>query len=64
MISTPPNIDPKGSYTIAQGCAALQVHRRTLRRWEAMGLVTSHLNAMGRRKYEGRELIKLWEMNF
>lgn len=59
-----PHIAPTGSYTVTQAAALLQIDRRTLRRYEAAGLVVAHLNRMGKRKYSGRELIKLWQMNY
>ena len=59
-----PHIAPNGSYTVTQAAALLQIDRRTLRRYEAAGLVVAHLNRMGKRKYSGRELIKLWQMNY
>lgn len=64
MTPTKPNISPSGSYTVMQASRLLAIDRRTLRRYEAAGLVTAHLNDMGRRKYMGRELIKLWNMTF
>lgn len=59
-----PHITPTGSYTVTQASALLEIDRRTLRRYESAGLIVAHLNKMGRRKYSGRELIKLWEINY
>lgn len=59
-----PNIAPTGSYTVTQASALLGISRRTLRRYELAGYVVAHLNKMGRRKYSGRELMKLWQMNY
>ena len=64
MTPTRPNIAPTGSYTVTQASALLDINRRTLRRYESAGLVVAHLNKMGRRKYSGRELIRLWEINY
>ena len=64
MTPTRPNIAPAGSYSVAQASALLGISRRTLRRYESAGLVVAHCNQLGRRKYFGRELIKLWEMNY
>lgn len=64
MTPTRPNIDYTGSYTVTQAAELLCISRRTLRRYEASGYVVAHLNKMGRRKYSGRELIKLWNMNY
>lgn len=59
-----PNIDYTGSYTVTQASALLGISRRTLRRYESAGYVVAHLNKLGKRKYSGRELIKLWQMNY
>ena len=64
MTPTRPNIDYTGSYTVTQASRLLCISRRTLRRYEAAGYVVAHLNKMGVRKYSGRELIKLWNMNY
>ena len=64
MTPTRPHIDYTGSYTVTQASALLEVSRRTLRRYEAAGLIASRANELGRRKYEGRELLKLWLMNY
>lgn len=64
MTPTRPNIDYTGSYTVTQASTLLGISRRTLRRYESSGLVVAHLNKLGRRKYSGRELIKLWNMNY
>lgn len=64
MTPTRPNIDYLGSYTVTQASALLGISRKTLRRYESAGLVVAHLNRMGRRKYAGRELIKLWNINY
>lgn len=64
MTPTRPHIAPAGSYTVSQASQLLGIDRRTLRRYESAGLVVAHCNQLGRRKYVGRELIKLWEMNY
>lgn len=64
MTPTRPNISYTGSYTVTQASELLGISRRTLRRYESSGLVVAHLNKLGRRKYSGRELIKLWNMNY
>ena len=64
MIPVRPHIDYTGSYSVTQASALLEISRRTLRRYESAGLIVAHLNQMGRRKYSGRELMKLWEMNY
>lgn len=64
MTPTRPHIDNAGSYTVTQACDLLAVSRRSLRRYEAAGLIASRVNEFGRRKYEGRELLKLWMMNY
>lgn len=64
MTPTRPHIAPNGSYTVTQASALLAIDRRTLRRYESAGLIVAHLNKLGRRKYSGRELIRLWEINY
>jgi len=64
MTPVRPNIDYTGSYSVTQASALLEISRRTLRRYESAGLIVAHLNQMGRRKYSGRELMRLWEMNY
>jgi DNA-binding transcriptional MerR regulator len=59
-----PHIDHAGSYTVTQASSLLGIDRKTLRRYESAGLVVAHCNQLGRRKYMGRELLKLWEMNY
>ena len=59
-----PNIAMTGSYTVTQASALLCISRKTLRRYESAGLVVAHLNKLGKRKYSGRELLKLWQMNY
>lgn len=64
MTPTRPQIDYNGSYTVTQASALLAISRRTLRRYESAGLVVAHLNKLGKRRYSGRELIKLWQINY
>lgn len=64
MTPNRPNIAPTGSYSVTQASALLGISRHTLRRYEAAGLVVAHLNQLGRRKYSGRELMKLWLINY
>lgn len=64
MTPTLPNIAPTGSYTVTQAAALLDIDRKTLRRYESAGYVVAHCNSFGRRKYSGRELIKLWKLNY
>ena len=64
MTPNRPHIAPNGSYTVTQATTLLGISRRTLRRYESAGLVVAHLNQLGRRKYLGRELIKLWSLNY
>lgn len=64
MTPTQPNISPSGSYGVIEASKLLGIDRRTLRRYEAAGYVAAHLNQMGKRKYHGRDLIKLWQLSF
>lgn len=64
MTPTKPDINAHGSYTVTQASQLLQIDRRTLRRYESAGYIVAHLNQLGRRKYSGREILKLWNMNY
>lgn len=64
MTPVRPNIDYTGSYTVTQASALLGIDRSTLRRYESAGYIVAHCNSFGRRKYSGRELIKLWKLNY
>lgn len=64
MTPTRPHIAPTGSYTVTQASALLGINRKTLRRYESAGLVVAHLNKLGKRKYSGRELIRLWQLTY
>ena len=57
----PLSVDMQNAVQAAQ---LLCISRRTLRRYEASGYVVAHLNKLGKRKYSGRELLKLWNMNY
>ena len=59
-----PHIASTGSYSVSQASTLLGIDRRTLRRYESAGYIVAHLNQFGRRKYSGRELIRLWDMNY
>lgn len=60
MTPVRPNIEHSGSYTVMQASRLLAIDRRTLRRYEAAGLVTAHLNKLGKRRYNGSDLLNLW----
>ena len=64
MTPTQPHIAPTGSYTVTQAASLLEIDRRTLRRYEAAGYVVAHINRLGKRKYLGEGLIKLWESTY
>ena len=64
MTPVRPHIDPTGIYTLTQASTLLDISRKTLRRYESAGLVVAHLNKLGKRKYSGRELLKLWNINY
>ena len=64
MTPVRPHIEPTGSYTVTQASTLLDISRKTLRRYESAGLVVAHLNKLGKRKYSGRELLRLWNINY
>lgn len=64
MTPTRPNILATGSYGVVEAARLLGIDRRSLRRYESAGLVVSHLNGMGQRRYRGTELLSLWRKTF
>lgn len=64
MTATRPNISQNGSYGVVLAAKLLGIDRRTLRRYERKGCVHAHLNDMGQRRYQGRELLNLWHRNY
>ena len=64
MIPEMPHIAPSGSYTVTQASTLLGISRKTLRRYESAGYVVAHINKLGRRKYSGRELLRLWQLSY
>lgn len=64
MRATHPDISPAGSYGVVEASRLLGIARRSLRRYEQQGLVLSHANKMGKRRYSGMELLKLWRLSY
>lgn len=64
MIPGAPHINALSSYGVTDAARLLDIDRRTLRRYEAAGLIASHVNRVGRRRYTGAALLKLWQMFF
>lgn len=61
MIISKPEVDPKGIYNITQAAKALHIHRRTMARYIAEGLIKFRVRKAGRQKVTtGAEIIKCW----
>lgn len=62
MTNTRPAVDPDSRYNQQQAAAALQVDRRTVRRWELMGHISFNIHKASRRKFTtGKQILKCWE---
>ena len=62
MTNTRPSVDPDCRYNQQQTAEALQVDRRTVRRWELMGHISFNIHKASRSKFTtGRQILKCWE---
>jgi predicted site-specific integrase-resolvase len=62
MTNTRPAVDPECRYNQQQAAAALQVDRRTVRRWELEGYISFNTHKASRRKFTtGKQILKCWE---
>lgn len=61
MTGIQPNVRPAGRYTINETCELLGIHRNTLRRYSANGLIryNIHKSTMGK-FYTGLEILRFW----
>lgn len=62
MSNDRPSINPLASYGVVKASALLGIDRKTLRRYEVLGYITSRVNRMGARRYTGTALLKLWQL--
>ena len=62
MTNTRPTVDPDCRYNQQQTAEALQVDRRTVRRWELEGHISFKTHKASRRKFTtGKQILKCWE---
>lgn len=58
-----PKVTDTGRYTSTQACAALGIHRNTLRRYVLQGKIKSIFRkADSRRLFTGAEIKRLWRV--
>lgn len=56
-----PNVNELGRYSVMETCAALGIHRNSLRRYTEQGLIKCGFRKLSARKfYSGREILKFW----
>lgn len=61
MTGIKPNVQPAGRYTITETCALLGIHRNTLRRYTADGLIRCNMHKTTFSKfYTGLEILRFW----
>lgn len=61
MTSQRPDVDATGRYSIKETSALLGIHRNTLRRYTAKGLIKSGFRKCTKsRFYTGLEILRVW----
>lgn len=61
ITSVEPNVLESGRYSVMETCAALGIHRNSLRKYTEMGLIKCGFRKLSARKfYAGREILKFW----
>lgn len=61
MTNTRPNVNPAARYSVTEACAILGIHRNTLNRYLARGIIVYRIRkATGRKVIAGAEIIRLW----
>ena len=56
-----PKVDEAGRYSVMETCAALGIHRNSLRKYTEQGLIRCGFRKLTARKfYSGREILKIW----
>lgn len=64
MTTSEPQVTLNGLYPIGEAASVLGINRDTLLRHTKLGLVKCTISrASGRKRYEGRELIRYWRLN-
>lgn len=61
VTSTRPTVKSDSRYTVTQTCSILGIHRNSLRKYTAAGLINCIFNEICARKlYLGSEIIRFW----
>lgn len=61
MITTRPDVELDGLYTVSKAAAALHVDRHTIKRYASKGLITFRKRqANGRPVTTGRQILRCW----
>ena len=61
MASEEPRVSAGGRYSIGETCAALGIHRNTLRRYTESGMIRCGFRRATRAKfYLGSEILRFW----
>ena len=56
-----PNVSATGRYSVTEACAALGIHRNSLRKYTDLGLIKCGFRRHTARKfYLGSEILKFW----
>ena len=56
-----PIVNELGRYSVMETCAALGIHRNSLRKYTEQGLIKCGFRKLSARKfYSGREILKFW----
>lgn len=65
MITSRPNIDPKGRYGVVDTAKLLGIHRSTLWRWVEKGWIRPVIRQVNNRTvFRGCDIISAWEACF
>ena len=60
MTTKRPNVEPEALYNQRQAADALRVNRHTIRKYEALGLITFRSRAPRARVTTGAEILRCW----
>lgn len=56
-----PQVTADGRYSVSQTCAALGIHRNTLRKYTELGMIKCGFRRESARKfYKGSEIVRFW----
>lgn len=64
MVTSRPNIDPKGRYGVVATAKLLGIHRSTVWRWVEKGWIRPIIRQIDNRTVCGSDIIAAWEACF